>query len=247
MTDHDFELRLRADLRELAQPASSPLRASVIGIPEVVPTSLGRRLTTGWRFPAVLRFAPLALAAAAVLAVVLVGIGLFVRPPTVGPSPASVSPSASAASATESEVVYGWPDTNENGAGVYSWDGSSCGRNSRSDSCVIGFMHNGYGSGDVEIRLDVMSGGPTSERRGTAVTVAGHDGIYRRIGAGYEEWIVDIEGTTISIHLTAEPGTSEADLAEAHAIIDSMRTEPRDNDLGFRLVFTLTTNDWDSG
>ena len=45
----------------------------------------------------------------------------------------------------------------------------------------------------------------------------------------------------------AEPGTSEADLAEAHAIIDSMRTEANDSRYGFRLVFTITTNDWDSG
>jgi hypothetical protein len=51
----------------------------------------------------------------------------------------------------------------------------------------------------------------------------------------------------IDISLTAEPGTSQPDLAEAHAIIDSIRAEPSDNNLGFRLVFTLTTSDWDSG
>jgi hypothetical protein len=75
--------------------------------------------------------------------------------------------------------------------------------------------------------------------------VAGQDGIYHRIDAQREEWIVDIEGATIAISLTAEPGTSEADLDEAHAIIDSMRTEPTET--GFRIVFTLTTDDWDSG
>lgn len=49
------------------------------------------------------------------------------------------------------------------------------------------------------------------------------------------------------MRLTADPGASEASLAEAHAIIDSMRMEPWDNRLGFRLVFTITTDDWDPG
>lgn len=141
-----------------------------------------------------------------------------------------------------SAVRLGWPDTSRNPAGVYSWDGSRC----ASDFCIVGFMHNGYGSGDVEIRVEV-SRGPITDDGATAVTVGGHDGIYRRIDARREEWIVDIEGTTIAIHLNARPGTSQTDLAEAHAIIDSIRTEPQDNLLGFRLVFTLTTNDWDSG
>jgi hypothetical protein len=68
-----------------------------------------------------------------------------------------------------------------------------------------------------------------------------------RDDARHQAWYVDIEGTTIAIRLTARPDTSEADLAEALAIIDSMRTEAMDTNLGFRLVFTLTTNDWDSG
>lgn len=110
----------------------------------------------------------------------------------------------------------------------------------------MGFMHNGYGSGDVEITIGT-AGGTVSGLGGTPVTVAGHDATYRRVDARREEWLVDIEGTTYYIRLLAEPGTSEADLAEAHDIIDSMRTEPRDNDLGFRVVFTLTTDEWDSG
>jgi hypothetical protein len=110
----------------------------------------------------------------------------------------------------------------------------------------MGFMHNGYGSGDVDISLEVVPRGATSDGGGKAVTVAGHDGAYRRIDAQREEWRVDIQGTTIVIHLTAK-GPNDADLIDAHAIIDSMRTEKRDNHLGFRLVFTLTNDDWDSG
>jgi hypothetical protein len=140
------------------------------------------------------------------------------------------------------EVVHGWPDTSENAAGVYSWDGSRC----SSDFCNIGFMHNGYGSGDLEIRVEVVPDESITDDGATAVTIAGHDGIYRRIDR-LEEWIVAIEGRTIAIRLQTRPGTSLTELAEAQAIIESMRTERQDGDLGFRLVFTLTTNDWDSG
>jgi hypothetical protein len=151
-------------------------------------------------------------------------------------------PDASVRPTPDAGGVRGWPDTTENAAGVYSWDGSSC----SSEFCVIGFMHNGYASGDVQIHISVVRA-PNTDDNATAATIAGHDGIYRRIDARVEEWIADIEGTTIAIRLEARPGTSSTDLAEAHAIIASMRTEPRDNVLGFRLVFTLATNDWDSG
>lgn len=112
-------------------------------------------------------------------------------------------------------------------------------------------MHNGYASGDapgdVNIVLRVASKTPAPTEGQTAVTVAGHDGLYRRIGTRTEEWTVGIQGKTLAIRLEAEPGASDADLAEADAIIDSMRTEPRNTKLGFRLVFTLATDDWDSG
>jgi hypothetical protein len=108
-------------------------------------------------------------------------------------------------------------------------------------------MHNGYASGDVEIHVQVASDTPIPSEGQSAVTIAGHEGVYRRVDAGSEEWVVGIQGTTLAIRLVARPDASDADLAEAHAIIDSMRTEPRDTKLGFRLVFTLTTNDWDSG
>lgn len=148
--------------------------------------------------------------------------------------------------------VHDWPGALRNPPGVYSWDGPG-------GNWLQSWMHNGNGSGDVSIHLHVLPEGTVSalpERAvsdvgSMAVTVAGHEGIYRRIDPGHgdqqEEWIVDIDGATISILLTAARRTSESDLAEAHAIIQSMRTEPQDNDLGFRLVFTLATNDWDSG
>ena len=188
------------------------------------------------------------LAAATILATLLIGGALAVggafRLPSL-PVPAPSTPDDAPPSLPEApsmppgEVVRGWPDTNENGAGVYSWDGSGC----AGAYCVMGFMHNGYGSGNLEIRVEVVSDGATPSGA-TAVTVAGHNGMYRRIGAQQEEWIVDIEGKTITIRLTARPGTSQAELAEAYAIIGSMRAEVHG---GFRLIFTLTTDDWDSG
>ena len=133
-------------------------------------------------------------------------------------------------------------------------------------------MHNSYGTGDVEIRMGVGVAGPIPAD-GQAATIAGHDATYRRIDprqdewtvelTGYEtariatwgeEWTVNIDGTTVAIHLTAVEGTSQADLDDAHSIIDSMRYQPRDmtyrwldTPFGFSLVFVLTTYDWDSG
>lgn len=176
----------------------------------------------------------------------------------VGRSPDSTAPPRSASDQPPSEaqgepvddgpaaeVVNGWPDTTENPAGTYSWDRRTCaGRR----SCVLGFMHNGYGSGDVEIIVEAVSEKPPIRKAGeTAVTFAGHDGFYRRLDARTEKWTVGIQGMTIAIRFEAKPGASDADLAEARAVIDSMRTEPQDTKLGFRLVFTLPTDDWDSG
>ena len=58
--------------------------------------------------------------------------------------------------------------------------------------------------------------------------------------------IVDIAGTTISSASRLNRARAD-DRAEAHAIVETMRTEAQDSYLGFRLVFILTNNDWDSG
>jgi hypothetical protein len=190
--------------------------------------------------------------AVAVLLAVLTGCeaGVAGEPQVSTPSgpPASTpsaTPSLSVLDPTlEGQVVARWPALGRNPAGLYSWDGWRCGAHPGA-SCTIGFMHNGYGSGDVEIHIRQVPEGVTDGV--TAVTVAGRDGVYRRIDPRMEWWFVDIEGRTILIFLEARPGASRADLAEAHDIIGSMLTQPWDNDLGFRLVFTLATNDWDSG
>ena len=199
-------------------------------------------------------------AALGVVAVVVLAVLIFSHPltsstpePLQPPTPTPI-PSAG---------VWGWPDMGRNPPGVYSLDGLACsGGSGHGGSCgmsasplVVGWMHNGYGSSDVMISIEVDSKrtiaqvdpGKVDATGGVPVVVAGSVGMYRRIDARHETWTVDLEGRTTLIELTAEKGASRAALAEAHAIIDSMRTEVIDNDLGFRLVFTLTSNDWDSG
>ena len=166
------------------------------------------------------------------------------------PSPTPVTSTEPLPSATElapvspqptREVARGWPNTGANPPGTYSWNEGCAGY-----YCTTGFMHNGYGSGDVQIHVGFVPEGAIPGEGATPATVAGYEGNYRRLDAGREEWLVDIQGTTIAITLEARPGTSKADLADAHGIIESMRTQPRYSS-GFALLFTLTNGDWDSG
>lgn len=159
---------------------------------------------------------------------------------------------------SEDEVVHGWPTGSRNLAGVYSLDWTRC-IVSRIDGttsgCNVGWMHNGYGSGDVQITIDILPELPPIDDGSTAVTLAAHDALYLRRSNWREEWFVDVDGKTVAIRLNAVQQTSQADMDEAHTIIDSIRIEPtdsirtapEDNDWGFMVVFTLATDDWDSG
>ena len=69
--------------------------------------------------------------------------------------------------------------------------------------------------------------------------MAGYEGTYRRFigdktlwrnwaeGGPVEEWMVDIQGTTVTFLLIAEPGAPEGEVAEAREIIRSIRVEPQ--------------------
>jgi hypothetical protein len=90
VTERDFEQLLRAGFRQMVDEAAPPaLRASVIAIPDLVPSAAPRRPTAEWSLPRLNRFATFALAATVVVAV-LIGIGLLARAPTVGPSPVPI-------------------------------------------------------------------------------------------------------------------------------------------------------------
>jgi hypothetical protein len=109
-------------------------------------------------------------------------------------------------------------------------------------------MHKG---GRVKIHMAVS---PVPFRRytdegATAVTVGGHAAMYRRLVGEretIEEWLVDIDEMFVEVTVRSETGTSQADLDEAYAIVNSIRNEPAEAG-AFRLAFTLTTNKWSSG
>ena len=170
----------------------------------------------------------------------------------------------SAATPLPDARVLDWPDTNRNPSGVYAWDGPGPIGNSYH---LEGFMHNGYSRSPGEVAIYIT--GPEGQlplvpgrivpHSGQCAIVAEHEGTYRRFtgkvsptmaldrdDAG-EEWMVDIRGTTIVITLAADPLTPEAELAEAYEIIESISVDPQDSELGFRLIFTIPTNTWDSG
>lgn len=188
-------------------------------------------------------------AVAAVLVMVAILIGIRVLPTTdQTPDPVDQETTTTVASDPGSPEAQGWPSTFQNPAGLYSFDGSKC----AGQSCSVGVMHNGYGSDDIYFRFVAIPWPSTDNRyQGTAVTVAGRDGLYRRVDELNEQWIVLLGDWAIIVRLEAEPDTSQTDLDEAYAIIDSMRTEPKDQPkdyaIPYRLVFTLTTDNWDSG
>ena len=88
MTERDFEQFLRAGFREMVDDgAPSALRARILAIPSVESLLPERGFGGLWGFWRTNRFAPIALAVTAVAVALLIGIGLLVRPPDVGPSP----------------------------------------------------------------------------------------------------------------------------------------------------------------
>ena len=189
-------------------------------------------------------------------AIVIGGIAGFDGfPRTAGPPIGSDRPSGMCrARGTAPEgLLHDWPSHNGDIAGVYSWDAV------RAPDASEGAMHNGFGSGPsgkLTILIDGVPGRLIPHRGRTPVRVAGCAGTHRQFtgdvdmfdGPGrIEEWMVDIQGTTVTISLAAEPGAPETEVAEAHRIIESIRAVPHDNRLGFRLIFRLETVSWQSG
>ena len=170
-------------------------------------------------------------------------------PPRPASSPAGSSPAA------EADVVKGWPSsTARNSPGLYSWGGNL--RRCEGESCVYGFMHNGRGPGKVAITIRELSEKPYAAEA-TFDLIAGHIGLHRQlfetepefVGGDtleVDEWIIEIDGAVVQIRLEVNSGASASELAEARAILDSMRYEPARLDPGFRFVFRIMTFDWDS-
>ena len=164
--------------------------------------------------------------------------------PTSTPEPTSVSPSANSAG-----VVRGWPGSRGGPAGRYTWDPD--GRAAQAalpNGGVFGWMHNISSHLEVTFGMSDDTYGPGP----IAVTVGGYDATYQEVPVNSEGvlkhhvWIVDIDGTPVTITVTSISGASVADLAEGNAIVDSIRVERTSTRSGFRLTFALQTG-WDSG
>ena len=200
------------------------------------------------------------IAGAAVVIFAIAGLGGLVRAdrtPTVLNPPPSPPMCVATAGPVDADV-RGWPGPSRNPAGAYSWD-----KDEDADGRE-GFIHNAYspGSGDLNLLIEGETGRLISHRGQTTMTVAGCEATYRRFdaeeggentvsylaeGGTVEEWMVDIQGTTVTISIAAQPGAPADEVAEARQIVESILAEPQDTPLGFRLILTLETNTWDSG
>ena len=187
-------------------------------------------------------------ALAAIIVAMIIGAGAIWFGGQVPESPPATSnPSlipSSAPSPTTSpnaRVVAGWPgNAGYSQPGLYSWDGVTC-----EGRCLIGVLHN-HGSNDVRLSIERISDWTISDADATPVSIAGHQGRYLHITPLLEEWNIDFDGTLLGISLLVERGASQADIDEANAMIDSLEYEQRDTPLGFRLVFRLPSEHWDS-
>jgi hypothetical protein len=113
-------------------------------------------------------------------------------------------------------------------------------------------MHNGYQQGQGEFTLWINGRADAGYPDGTtSTTVAGHPASYQVLptgadGSRTELWIISIDGQRVTISLSSGANATDAQLAEAHAIIESMRSELKDSAPGYVLTFWLPWG-WDSG
>src|SRR5262245_25228723 len=246
-TTTDFDRLARAWLDD--GPTQLSDRALDAALTDVHLTRQRRALRVPWRFPQMP--APSRAAGVAVLVLVALVAGGAIwyvgqspdpSPPLTSDSPVpSLGPSPTPAPSVAARVLS-WPgNAGSNEPGLYSWDGVNCvtGRN-----CLVGVLHNHLVTG-VRIEIARILEWSISDASATPVTVAGHQGLYLRVSQQLEKWNVDFDGTLVSISLLVETGASGA-VAEAQSIIESLAYEEQDTPIGFRLVFTLPSRNWDS-
>ena len=193
-----------------------------------------------------------AIAGAAAAFVAFAGLGGLMRAdrPSTVLHPPSSPPTCVASPVSDDAEVNGWPGTGRNQPGVYSLDWV---KDRDGDPRNEGWMRNTFSPspGHIEIVFQNAPERLNAPLRHTVVLGAECEATYRLVAGPLvtvEKWKLYVEGWTVIITLTAEPGASEAEVTEAHEIIESIRAERRDNELlGFRLLFTLTTDTWTSG
>lgn len=146
------------------------------------------------------------------------------------------SPSAAAATPSSAPVVHGFPGARDNPAGLYSWTPGSW-----------GWMHR---EGGISMTFGLLD-----DERGALAEVAPPPAeLGRRITERPERvadlriqsWVLRTGSDDVVITITSGPDTPPAVVAEAEAIIESIRVKPTETDPGFRIVFALEDG-WDSG
>lgn len=257
MSDRTFERAVRDWLDDGSDRTPRPAFDAVLLAIKTTPQERALRIPRRFNLmPTYLR-----LTAAAIAVLALVGGGAIwyagqstdPSPPTsTGSTVPSLAPSptalpTAARTPTTPDGVRGWPgNRGSSEPGLYSWDGAWC----ATSPCLMGVLHNHGASGGGEVRISIERvtewSISASDARATPVTVAGHEGLYLRLDPQLEEWNVDFDGTLLRIAISTESGASQANIDEAHSIIESLAYEQRDTALGFRLVFTLPSSQWDS-
>ena len=166
-----FEPRFAEQLRSYAVAGAPTLAREQVAraVAAGVASRTRPRITMPWaRTGTQPRTMPQLAAAAVIVLIAAIGFAIWVGgnnaviPPggtpaaSESPSPSIVTPGITIPSASPASTVLfprsgppvrGWPSTTRNAPGLYAWDGTCGGQ-----SCNVGFMHNGYGTGDVEVR-----------------------------------------------------------------------------------------------
>lgn len=187
----------------------------------------------------------LALVAAALVAATAVGIGIGVgTKDEPSPQPGLV---VTAAPVTPGPIssgrVYPWPGTTPRPAGRYAFDVRSGGDK---------WMHRVSEGSSVEMVFEAIPHeGPLPS--GAPVMIAGYPGTMTESPTAWNgrgiytyRYVADMADGRFSITIIQREDTSDADLARARAVVESIRHEPRPDGSCCRLTFLLD-DQWDSG
>jgi hypothetical protein len=213
---------------------------------EVLSSTLARARTTRqdrrppWRIPTAMRSQVMStlMKLAAVTAIVLaVAIATLPTTPTTQ-QPAAITAASPTTSPTpeRAPVVHGWPGARANPAGLYSW---TPGR--------LGWMHR---TGGISMTFAVLD-----DERGALAEVAPRPAELERpiteqpkriADLRIQSWVLHSAGDDIVVTITSGPDTPPSVIAEAEAVVRSIRVEPTGTEGGYRLIFELEDG-WDSG
>ena len=150
---------------------------------------------------------------------------------------ASTAMTVAQAEPSASPEIHGWPGARANPAGLYSWTLGS-----------MGWMHNVTHEGTpVEIEFEPLDDTypvPT-DTSASARLRAPYEAVEPISDTRIQAYLVDFPEARVSIIVRSFPESDPALIAEAEAIVESVRVEHQDDGTG-RLVFMLPEG-WDSG